>query len=115
MKSQYTKSVTDYSVLLAEIQTAKLAYHTYPLPDAIQSRLVLKGIPPNVPVDEIQAELTAQKLRIVKISQIMKTDTITQIFITKYTVFVVTFQPGTDVREILQIKKLCHCIIRWKK
>jgi len=49
-------------VLLVEIQTAKLTYHTYPLPDAIQSRLVLKGIPPNVPVDELEAELTAQGL-----------------------------------------------------
>jgi len=65
-------------VLLAEIQTAKLAYHTYPLPDAIQPRLVLKGIPPKVPVDEIQGELTAQELRVVKISQITKTDKATQ-------------------------------------
>jgi len=29
-------------------------------------------------------------------------------------VFVVTFQPRTDVREVLQIKKLCHCITRWE-
>ena len=64
-------------MLLAEIQTAKLAYHTYPLLDAIQSRLVLKGLPPNVPVDEIQAELTVQALRVVKISQITTTDTTT--------------------------------------
>jgi len=65
-------------VLLAEIQTAKLAYHTYPLPDAIQPRLVLKGVSPKVPVAEIQAELTAQQLRVVKISQITKTDKATQ-------------------------------------
>jgi hypothetical protein len=65
-------------VFLAEIQTAKLAYHTYPLPDAIQSRLVLKGIPPNIPVDEIQAELTAPKLRVVKISEVTETEKNTQ-------------------------------------
>ena len=63
---------------MAKIQTAKLAYHTYPLPDAIQPRLVLIGIPPNIPVNEIRAELTAQKLRVVKVSQIMKTDKATQ-------------------------------------
>jgi len=48
-----TKTFTDYNVFVAKIQTAKLAYHTYPLPDAIQPWLVLKGIPPNVPVNEI--------------------------------------------------------------
>jgi len=40
---------------------------------------------------------------------------ITQTLITKYPVLVVTFQPSTDVREVLQIKKVCHCIIRWQK
>jgi hypothetical protein len=72
------KSFTDYNVLVANIQTAKLAYHTYPLPDTIQPWLVLKGIPTNVPVNEIQAELTAQKLWVVKVSHITKTDKATQ-------------------------------------
>jgi hypothetical protein len=106
----YTKSVTDYNVLLAEIQTTKLTYHTYPLPDAIQPYMVLKDIPPNVPVDKIQADLTVQELWVVKISHIMKTDKATQTLITKYQVFVVTPQTGTDVSEIQQIKKLCHII-----
>jgi len=52
----------DYNMLLAEIQTTKLACHTYPLTDASQPWLVLKGIPPNVPVDKIQAELLAPEL-----------------------------------------------------
>jgi len=39
------KSVTEYNVLLAEIQTTKLAYHTYPLPDAIQPWLDLTALP----------------------------------------------------------------------
>jgi hypothetical protein len=56
-------------MLLAEIQTTKLACHTYPLTDTSQPWLVLKGIPPNVPVDEIQAELSAPKF-----SQITMTD-----------------------------------------
>jgi hypothetical protein len=31
----YTKSSSDYYTLLSEIQAAKLAYHTYPLPNAV--------------------------------------------------------------------------------
>ena len=77
--------------------------------------MVLKGIPPNVPVDEIQADLTVQELWFMKISHIMKTDKATQTLITKYPVFVFTFQTSTDVCETLQIKKVCHYIIRWEK
>jgi len=40
----------------------------------------------------------------VKISQVTKTDKATQTLITEYPVFVVTFQSGTDIREVLQIK-----------
>jgi hypothetical protein len=32
----YTKNSADYNILLSEIKSAKLAYHTYPLPEAIQ-------------------------------------------------------------------------------
>jgi hypothetical protein len=53
----YTKSSQDYNLLLTEIRTAKLAYHTYPLPENTQPRLVLKGIPPNVPEEDISNEL----------------------------------------------------------
>ena len=45
----YTKSSADYNIRLSEIKSAKLAYHTYPLPEAVEPRLVLKGIPLNVP------------------------------------------------------------------
>jgi hypothetical protein len=48
-----TKTVQDYEILLREIKTANLAYHTYPLPNAHQPRVALKGIPPNVTIDEI--------------------------------------------------------------
>jgi hypothetical protein len=44
----FTKNEIDYEVLLREIQQAKLAYHTYPLPHARQPRVTLKGLPPNV-------------------------------------------------------------------
>jgi hypothetical protein len=49
--------VTDYELLLREIKTAKLAYHTYPLPNKQQPRITLKGIPPNVAIEVITEEL----------------------------------------------------------
>ena len=65
--------------------------------------MVLKGIPTSVPVDQIQFDLTAQELRIVKFSQITKTDKVAQTLINKYPIFLVTFQLGTDISDVLHI------------
>jgi hypothetical protein len=111
----YTKTMQDYNTVLSEIQAAKFEYHTYPLPDTLQTPLVLKGIPPIVPEEDIHEALVALDIQTVKIYQITKTDKSTQEVLTRYPVFVVTFSPGTDVRKVLQISKLCHCIIRWEK
>ena len=111
----YTKSTQDYNILLTEIRTAKLAYHTYPLPETTQPRLVLKGIPPNVPEEDIREELATHDIQTVRITQITKMDKTTKTVISRYPIFVVTFQPGTDMRKELQLHKLCHCTVRWEK
>ena len=111
----YTKSSHDYNILLSEIRTAKLAYHTYPLPEAIQPRLVLKGIPPNIPEEDVREELAANDIQTVKIMQLTKMDKLTRSVINKYPIFVITFKPSTDMRKVFQLCELCHCLIRWKK
>jgi len=68
----YTKSTQDYNILLSEIRIAKLAYHTYPLPENTQLRLVLKGIPPNVPEEDISAELATHDTQTVRVTQLKK-------------------------------------------
>jgi hypothetical protein len=111
----YTKYSQDYNKLLTEIRTAKLAYHTYPLPENTQPRLVLKGIPPNVPEEDISGELAIHNIQTVRVTQLIKMDKTTNTVTTRYPIFVVTFQPGTDMREVLLLKKLCHCIGKWEK
>jgi len=66
----YTKSPTDYRVCLSEIQPAKWAYHTYPLPESVQPRLVLKGIPFNVTEEDIRVDLAARDVQVTHISQL---------------------------------------------
>ena len=50
-----------------------------------------------------------------KVTQLTKTDKFTRTIINKYPIFVITFQPGTEISKVLQLCKLCHCIIRWEK
>jgi hypothetical protein len=102
----YTKSTQDYNILLSEIQSAKLAYHTYPLPEAIQPRLVLKGVPPNVPEEDVRDELAAHDIQVVRVSQFTKMDKNTRAITTRYPIFVITFQRGTDLCKVLQLHKL---------
>ena len=111
----YTKSSQDYNILLTEIRTAKLAYHTYPLPETTQPRLVLKGIPPNVPEEDISEELATHNIQTVHVTQLTNMDKTTKTVITRYPIFVVTFQPGTDMQKVLELHKLCHCIVKWEK
>jgi hypothetical protein len=63
----YSVSTQDYNTVLSEIQAAKLEHHTYPLPDTRQTQLVLKGIHPNVPEEDIREALTALDIQTVKI------------------------------------------------
>jgi hypothetical protein len=88
-----------------EIKTAKLAYHTYPLPNKEKPRLTLKGIPPNVETEEIMAELTQLRLQVANIQQITRRDKTTSQILQQYPVFIVTFREGTDLREVYKIKK----------
>lgn len=111
----YTKSTQDYNILLSEIRTAKLAYHTYPLPENTQPRLVLKGIPPNVPEEDISAELATHNFQTVRVTQLKKIDKPTNTVLHRYPTFVVTFQSGTDTQKVFRLQKLCHCIGKWEK
>jgi hypothetical protein len=70
----YAKTESDYELLLREIQQAKIAYHTYQLPHLKQPRVTLKGLPPNIPTEEIRAELQQLKLQVNNIRQIVRKD-----------------------------------------
>ena len=79
----FTKSAQDYNIVLSEIQTAKLEYHTYPLPDSTPIRLVPKGLPPNIPTEEIQTTLESLNINTIKRYQITKSDKSSHEILTK--------------------------------
>ena len=110
----YTKSSADYTILLHEIKTANIAYHTYPLPEAKQLRLVLKGLPTNIPED-VREELATHNITTTHIFQLKKVDKTTLTAIITYPIFILTFPASTELQQILRINRLCHCVITWEK
>jgi hypothetical protein len=49
------------------------------------------------------------------IRQLILVDKPTAQILQKFPIFVVTFQAGTDLREVYKTNKICHCIVRWEK
>jgi hypothetical protein len=60
-------------------------------------------------------ELATHNIRTVRVTQLTKMDKTTITVITRYSIYVVTFQPGTDTNKVLQLHKLCHYIVKWEK
>ncbi|GBP55034.1 Chimeric ERCC6-PGBD3 protein [Eumeta japonica] len=55
-------SVTDYRNLSALLATFKVAYHTYSLKDEREFRVVLRGVPKEIPIEEVKEDLLTQDL-----------------------------------------------------
>jgi len=100
-------------ILLHEIKTANIAYHTYLLPEAKQLCLVLKGLPTNIPED-VREELATHNITTTHIFQLKKVDKTTQTAIITYPIFILTFPASTELQQILRINRLCHCVITWE-
>ena len=80
----------------------------YPLPESVHPRLVLKGIPFNVPEEDLRAELAAHDVQVTHISQLTETDKSTRTVITEHPLFIIFLLPGSDICKVLQILKHCH-------
>lgn len=111
----YIQTEKDYETLLREVKQANLAYHTYPLPQTQQPRLVLKGLPPNITIEEIREDLQMRNLQVTHARQLIRMDKHTEQILQKYPIFVVTFQATTDLREVYKTNKICHCIVSWER
>jgi hypothetical protein len=111
----YTKTGSDYELLLREIQAAKLEYHTYPLPNKQQPNITLKGIPPNVPVEDIMDELTQRNVQVLNIRQLTRRDKTTAQIVQHYPIIVLILREGTNIGEFTKITNLCHCMIQWER
>ena len=108
----YTKTIDDYNVLKAEITKSNLEYHTYTLPAEKQLKLLIKGLPPNITENEIIEELKSKDITPLSVYQITnksKDDVV------KYPLYTVTFPNGTLMKNVVQIKRLCSCVIYWEK
>ncbi|GBP34180.1 hypothetical protein EVAR_30733_1 [Eumeta japonica] len=63
-------SATDFRNLSALLATLKVAYHTYSLKDEREFRVVLRGVPKEIPIEEVKEDLLTQDLPVQSVRRI---------------------------------------------
>nr|CAD7264019.1 unnamed protein product [Timema shepardi] len=67
----HTSTLDDFKTLQAFLKQAGQEYHTFTLPSDKPLKLVIKGLPPNMPTDEIKEELQTMGYTATDIRQIL--------------------------------------------
>ena len=103
-----TKTVEDHSAMKEFLNKEDLPYHTYPLAGQGLVKMILRGLSQGTDPDDIAQDLLANGLSIKKIVQMKKDGQPIHLFLC-------LFAPGTEIKQILGVKKLCFTIINWTK
>lgn len=111
-----TKNLSDYNVMLKKVSESKVDYHTYSLPSEKTLKLVLKGIAPNVPSEDIKNNLVEKGLTVNNVKQFEKNVFVDgQKTVTKLPIFIVEFGPNTNPKDVYKNNTVCYCVVRWEK
>lgn len=105
--SFYTNNEEDYKKLKEYLSEKKFQFHTFTLNSEKLVKLVLKGLPPTITIDEIKEELKDLNFNVEKIYQLSKKQ--------EYPLYSLLFSPGTSSQEVVKIRTLCYCIVSWEK
>lgn len=86
----------------------KYQFHSFSLKEDFQPNWVVRGLPKSVTEDEIKEELALKGLTVIRMKMISKEET-------EYPSYSVTFDKTTVIKSILEVKRLCYCVVTWSK
>lgn len=109
----YTNNINDYDVLLNILKEKKIEHYTHTPKTRKPVKMVLKGLPYNITIDEVKHCLE-EKINIISIKQFTKKD-LTNNTIKNVPVYTVIFPPNTNINDIIKIKEICYCLVNWEK
>lgn len=108
----FTKTSVDYKSVLCYLKENKIDNHTYTLPEERNLKVVIKGLPVDIPTQDILEDLIAKQLSVVKVVQFKKKSEEKE---TKLPVFTIYFSPGTTMQVVRKTKVVCFCRVTWEK
>lgn len=105
-------NMEDYKTIINNLDAVKAEYHTYTPQEERPLKVVLKNIPPNVTEEEVKVDLIQKNIKVLRVSQMTKTDEGEQI---KLPMFLITLHNQTQFRELLKIRAVCYCSVAWER
>lgn len=106
------QNMQDYITLKDKVEKAKLEFHTYSVKQHKIPRMVIKNLPPNLPLEDIKEDLKQKNINFGKITQMSKK---VEDKIINLPLFIVSFQEGVELKTVLTIKSICYYKITWEK
>lgn len=108
-----TKIKEDYVTLKKIIQDAQFDFHTYTPRDEQEHKLVIKNLPPSISTDEVFESLQEQNIQVKKVTQFFKKQEDNSR--RPLPLYLVTVPNQTKIKDILNIKKVCFCVVSWER
>jgi hypothetical protein len=106
------QNIEDYITLKDKVEKAKLEFHTYSIKQQKLPRMVIKNLPPNLPIEDIKEDLKQKDIRFDKITQMTKK---VEDKIINLPLYIVSFQEGVELKIVLNIKSICYYKVKWEK
>lgn len=110
--SIFVSTSADFDIIVSYLKQHKIPFFTHVPRDRKPIKMVLKGLPSSFTNDEIADELK-KSAQVVSVTQFSKKTEDNRSL--PLPVYVVTFPPNTLSHQIVEIKVLFSCIVRWEK
>jgi hypothetical protein len=105
------ESETDFHTLITSLHENNIPYHTFTAKHQKPLRYVVRGLSQHTTPDEVQIGLHEHQASPLKVSQLTYSDENGR---APTHLFLVEFPPGTDPKQIRNIKHIHHTIVTWE-
>lgn len=110
----FTKDLNDYDNTLNTLKQMNIEHHTHTPKTRKPIKLVLKGLPVNVDVNDIKSDILKKINVDVSIKQFTKKNLENNTVI-NLPIYSVVFPANTNFKDIFNIKEIFYCLVRWEK
>lgn len=93
----------DYRVIQSYLQSKGVAFHTYQLPKDKEVKVVIRGVPFHIPLDDVSEELKTSGHDVVKVARLTTRDG------KETPTLLICLKRGPEVRKIYDLTNLFYC------
>lgn len=104
---------TDFEVIIKELKSQKKKFYSYPLKEQANQKIVALGIPPSIPSEDIMAFLLEKYVRVKKVIQMTKMDSLNQRF--NLPIYLIICDHEQDMTTLKNMNHILGYAVKWDK